>query len=154
VSWTAGSWTQARLSTRLPHEWFVRRGFPIVALGIAGLGLILLPDVPAWLAVPIFALGGFGMGLTYAQFALIVLRDVPHEAQGEVTAGLTLSDVLGTALGTSVAAAFIGYSVRNGEGPGPGLAAAIVVGTIAALLGWVLAPRLQRKRRSEAPAIA
>ena len=154
VSWTAGSWTQARLSSRLPHEWFVRRGFPIVAAGIAGLGLILLPGVPAWLAIPIFALGGFGMGLTYAQFALIVLRDVPHDAQGEVTAGLTLSDVLGTALGTSVAAAFIGFSVRSGEGPGPGLAAAIVAGTVAALVGWVLAPRLQRKRRSEAPATA
>jgi MFS family permease len=154
VSWTAGSWTQARLSSRLPHEWFVRRGFPIVAAGIAGLGLILLPVVPAWLAVPIFALGGFGMGLTYAQFALIVLRDVPHEAQGEVTAGLTLSDVLGTALGTSLAAAFIGFSVRAGDGPGPGLAAAIVAGTVAALLGWMLAPRLQRKRRSEAPASA
>ena len=28
---------------------------------------------------------GFGMGLTYAQFALIVLRDVPRDAQGTVT---------------------------------------------------------------------
>jgi hypothetical protein len=79
---------------------------------------------------------------------------VPHDAQGEVTAGLTLSDVLGTALGTSVAAAFIGFSVRSGEGPGPGLAAAIVAGTVAALLGWVLAPRLHRQRRGEVPASA
>ena len=28
VSWTAGSWTQARLSVRIPHERFVRLGFP------------------------------------------------------------------------------------------------------------------------------
>ena len=62
--------------------------------------------------------------------------------------------MLGTALGTSVAAAFIGYSVRAGEGPGPGLAAAIVAGTAAALFGWVLAPRLRRTRRAEAPASA
>jgi MFS family permease len=142
VSWTAGSWTQARLSNRFEHEWFVRIGFPIVAAGIAGLGLILLPQVPAWLSVPIFAFGGFGMGLTYAQFALIVLRDVPRASQGTITAGLTLSDSLGTALGTSVAAAFVSAAVRAGTGPGPGLAAAIVVGTIAAILGWLLSPRL------------
>ena len=145
VSWTAGSWTQARLSARIPHERFVRVGFPVVAVGIAGLAAVLIPEVPAWLAVPIFAIGGFGMGLTYAQFALIVLRDVPRDSQGEVTAGLTLSDALGTALGTSVAAAFISASVRAALGPGPGLAAAIATGTAAAMLGWFLAPRLARR---------
>jgi MFS family permease len=144
VSWTTGSWVQARLSRRFPHEWFVRIGFPIVAAGIAGLGLILDPDVPAWLSVPIFAFTGFGMGLTYAQFALIVLRDVPRDSQGTITSGLTLSDSLGTALGTSVAAAFVSAAVRTGGGPAPGLAAAIVVGTVAAIVGWLLSPRLHR----------
>jgi predicted MFS family arabinose efflux permease len=144
VSWTMGSWTQARLSGRIPHERFVRVGFPVVAVGIALLGLILIPEVPAWLAVPIFGLGGFGMGLTYAQFALIVLRDVPHESQGEITAGLTMSDTLGTALGLSVSAAFVAASYRSAEGAGPGIAAAIVAGTIAAVIGWALAPRLHR----------
>jgi Arabinose efflux permease len=146
LSWTAGSWTQARLSERFPHERFVRVGFPVVALGIAGLGLILIPAVPAWLVVPIFAFGGFGMGLAYAQFALIVLRDVPRAAQGEVTGSLAMSDTLGTALGLSVAEAFVAASVRAGAGPGPGLAAAIAAGTLVALLGWLLAPRLLPKR--------
>ena len=148
VSWTAGSWTQARLSSRFEHEWFVRIGFPVVAAGIAGLGLILLPAVPAWLSVPIFAFAGFGMGLTYAQFALIVLRDVPRDSQGEVTAGLTLSDSLGTALGLTVAGAFVATGVRAGAGPSPGLAAAIVAGTMVAVIGWFLAPRLRRPARA------
>jgi MFS family permease len=148
VSWTAGSWIQARLSRRFGHEWFVRVGFPVVAAGIAGMGLILIPDVPAWLSVPIFALAGFGMGLTYAQFALIVLRDVPRDSQGTITAGLTLSDSLGTALGTSVAAALVSAAVRSGAGPAPGLAASIVVGTVAAILGWFLSPRLHLEART------
>jgi MFS family permease len=142
VSWTAGSWVQARLSERYAHESFVRVGFPVVAAGIGGMGLILIPAVPAWLAVPIFAFGGFGMGLTYAQFALIVLRDVPREAQGSVTSGLTLSDTLGTILGLSLAAAFVSAAVRAGAGPAPGLALAIAAGTLVAILGWLLAPRL------------
>jgi len=154
LSWTAGSWTQARLSARFPHEAFVRVGFPVVAAGIAGLGLILLPAVPAWLSVPIFAFGGFGMGLTYAQFALIVLRDVPHESQGEVTSGLTLSDSLGTALGLTVAGAFVAAGVRAGAGPAPGLAAAIAAGTAAAIAGWLLAPRLRREASARRPVAA
>ena len=156
VSWTAGSWTQARLTTRFSHEWFVRLGFPVVAAGLAGMGLILLPGVPAWLAVPIFAVAGFGMGLAYAQFALIVLRDVPRESQGEVTAGLTLSDSLGTALGLTLGGAFVAAGIRGGTGLAPGLAAAIAVATGAAILGWLLAPRLRRVEpaRSGAPAEA
>ena len=142
LSWTAGSWTQARLSARYPHEWFVRIGFPIVALGIAGLGLILLDQVPAFLAVPIFGFAGFGMGLTYAQFALIVLRDVPREDQGNVTAALTLSDSVGTALGTSVAAALVHTAVATGGSPAPGLAVAIAIGSAAAWIGFLLSPRL------------
>ena len=144
LSWTLGSWTQARLSVRISPERFVRLGFPVVAAGIAGLGLVLIPGVPSWIAVPIFALAGFGMGITYSQFALIVLRDVPRDSQGTVTSGLTLSDALGTALGTSVAAAFVSAAVRAGAGPAPGLAAAIAVGTAAAILGWILSPRLIR----------
>jgi MFS family permease len=143
LSWTAGSWTQARLSTRIPPEQFVLVGFPVVAIGVAALGAILIPGVPALLAVPIFAFAGFGMGLTYAQFALIVLRDVPIAVQGTGTAGLMLSDVIGTALGTGVAAAAVSTAVRSGLGPGPGIGVAIGVGTVVALLGFLLAPRLR-----------
>jgi sugar phosphate permease len=143
VSWTGGSWIQARNSTRWRPEQFVRVGFPIVAIGIAGLGLVLLPGVPAVVAVPIFAVCGLGMGLSYAQFALIVLRDVPSAIQGTVTAGLTLSDVIGTALGTGIAAAAVSTAVREGQGPGPGIGIAIAVGTIVALIGFLLSPRLR-----------
>ena len=143
LSWTAGSWTQARLSPRIGAERFVRLGFPIVAIFIGALGVVLLPAAPAWLAVPIFAAAGFGMGLTYSQFAIIVLRDAPAAIVGSVTAGLTLSDVIGTALGTGVSAAAVAASVRAGLGPGPGIAVAVVVGTVVALLGFVLSPRLR-----------
>ncbi|HJP88247.1 MAG TPA: MFS transporter [Candidatus Limnocylindrales bacterium] len=149
VSWTVGSWTQARFSSRFPHEWFVRRGFPVVALGLAGLGLILLQEVPAVLAIPIFGLAGYGMGLAYAQFALIVLRDVPREDQGTATANLTLSDQVGTTLGTSVAAVLVHTAVASTGSPASGLAVAIVIGSAVAVGGWLLAPRL----RNPEPAI-
>jgi len=144
LSWTSGSWVQARLSARFRPEQFALVGFPVVAIGIGLLGLVLVPSVPAVLAIPIFALAGFGMGLAYSQFALIVLRDVPAVIQGTVTSGLTLSDVIGTALGTGISAAFVSNAVREGAGPGPGIGLAIAMGTAVAVLGFVLAPRLRR----------
>jgi hypothetical protein len=92
------------------------------------------------------------MGLTYAQFALIVLRDVPREEQGSVTASLTLSDQVGTALGTSVAAALVHASVGATGSPSNGLAIAIAIGSAAALIGWALAPRLATPERAAVPA--
>ena len=146
VSWTAGSWFQARNVARVGAEGFVRIGFPIVALGIGGIALALVPAVPAWVVVPAFAIGGLGMGLAYSQFAIIVLRDAPRDSQGAVTAAVSLSDALGTALGTGIAGAIVAASVRAGAGPGPGLGAAIAMGVGVALLGFVLAPRLHVER--------
>ena len=122
VSWTAGAWIQARTVARVGAEGFVRIGFPVVALGIAGVGLALLPSVPAWIVVPTFALAGLGMGLTYSQFAIIVLRDAPRDQQGTVTAAVSLSDALGNALGTGIAGAIVAVALasRLRASPGPG----------------------------------
>jgi MFS family permease len=149
VSWTGGSWIQARLAPRYRPETFVRVGFPIVSIGIALLGLVLLPDVPAILAVPTFAVAGLGMGLAYSQFALIVLRDVSPAEQGTVTSALTLSDTLGTALGLGVSAAIVAASFRAFSGPAQGIGGAILLGVAVAIVGSVLSPRLQ-VRRAEA----
>ena len=145
ISWSAGAWIQARTVARVGAEGFVRIGFPIVALGMVGVALALLPEVPAWVAVPAFALSGLGMGLAYSQFAIIVLRDAPRDIQGAVTSAVSLSDMLGTALGTGIAGAIVAASVRAGSGAGPGLGASIVMGVVVALLGFLLAPRLHHR---------
>jgi MFS family permease len=147
ISWTAGSWTQARLSKRYRPEQFVRVGFPIVGVALALFGLVLLPDVPSWLGIPTFALAGLGMGLTYSQFALIVLRDVDPAVQGTVTAGLTLSDVIGTAIGTGIAGAAVSASFRAGLGPGPGIGAAVAIGAAMCGIGFLLSARLRTALR-------
>jgi predicted MFS family arabinose efflux permease len=117
VSWSFGSWVQSRTVGRVGAEAYIRIGFGVAA-GMAGLGLVLLPEVPAWVAIPTFSLTGLGMGLAYSQFAIIVLRDAPRDSQGAVTAAVSLSDTLGTALGTGITGAIVAASVRAAAGPG------------------------------------
>lgn len=143
VSWTMGSWTQARLSQRIPNERFALLGFAVVGIGTALTLTILIPQVPTWVVVPTFALAGYGMGLGYAQFALIVLRDVPGPEQGTVTSGLTLSDTLGATLGASIGAALIATSERLTDSPATGIGVAMGLAVLVAAAGLLLAPRLR-----------
>ncbi len=147
VSWTAGSWIQARAVVRVGAARFVGVGLATVIVGIGATALVLVPAVPVLWAVPAFAIAGFGMGLCYSPLSLVVLAEAAPGTEGGATAGLQLSDTLGTALGTGVAGAIIAAGARAGALPWVGLSAAFGVGAAVALLGVALSPRLRRRGR-------
>ncbi len=148
ISWTAGSWIQARNAERWPTDQFVRAGFLVAILGLASFGLILLPEVPVAWAVPTFAVAGLGMGLGYAPLSLIVLREAPAGTQGTASSALSLSDTLGTAMGTGVSGAIIAASLRvTGENQ-TGLAVAFAVSILVGIAGFILTRRLRRTVRA------
>ncbi len=124
ISWTAGSWIQARYAGRWSSARFVRAGLIVTVIGLIAFSTILAPSVPVALAVPTFALAGLGMGLGYAPLSLIVLREAPPETQGAASSALSLSDTLGTALGTGVSGAIVATSIRSTGGPVDGLVGA------------------------------
>jgi MFS family permease len=144
LSWTAGAWVQARWIGRVGAARFVRIGFATVAVGIVGFGAILSPAVPIAVGAIAWAVAGLGMGFSYSPLSLLVLRDAPPESQGNATAGLQLSDVLGTSLGTGVGGALIALAHRDGAAGWVGLAWAFGAGVVVALAGFVLAGRLRR----------
>ena len=115
---------------RWPTYRFVQAGFAAALLGLAGFMLVLRQDVTWLVAIPTFALAGFGMGLAYSPLALIVLREASPEAQGSASSALSLTDSVGTALGTGVAGAIVAASVRAIGEPVPGLAFAFAVSLI------------------------
>jgi MFS family permease len=143
LSWTAGAWVQARWIGRIGAARFVRIGFATVAIGIVGFGAILSPEVPIAVGVLAWAVAGLGMGFSYSPLSLLVLRDAPPESQGTATAGLQLSDVLGTALGTGVGGALIALAHRDGAPGWVGLAWAFGVGVLVAVAGFALSGRLR-----------
>lgn len=150
LTWTAGSWIQARWSGRISPERFVRAGFLVVIAGLSLFSVVLLPWIPTWVAIPTFGVAGLGMGLAYAPLTLIVLKESPDEEHGSASAALSLLDSLGTALGTGMTGALVAASVRATGSPSDGLAQGFAVAIAVGIVGLALSGRL-RARRAPAP---
>jgi MFS family permease len=144
IAWTAGSWIQARNAARWGPDRFIRAGLLVVIAGIALFGLVLVREIPVWVAIPTFAIAGLGMGLAYAPMSLIVLRDARTGEQGTASAALSLTDALGTALGTGVTGATVAASLRSSGEPATGLAIGFAIAIVVALGGVALTGRLRR----------
>jgi MFS family permease len=151
VVWTAGSWVQAHGATRWSSARFVRVGFGVVLVGMVLFMLVLREDIPWPVALPTFALACFGMGLSYSPLALIVLREATPETQGSASSSLSLTDTLGTALGTGVSGAIIAAGIRATGRPVEGLAVAFGVAIAIGVFGLILTIRLHH-RTATAPA--
>jgi MFS family permease len=149
ISWTAGSWTQARLSSRYPPERFVRVGLLVLVAGVSSFTVVLLPTVSPWLSIPTLALAGYAMGLAYSPLALIVLREAPSGEQGRASAAISLTDSLGTALGTGITGALVAASVRTVGDPSVGLALGFGVSVAVTLVGVAIGGRLSPVRPYE-----
>jgi MFS family permease len=152
LTWTVGSWVNARHVQRLGPRRFLRSGFLVLLVGIVAFLLVLLPDVPPIASIPLWGIAGFGMGLSYSTPSLVVLREAPADEQGSATAGLQLSDVLGASLGTGVGGALIAYGIRAGEPPWVGLAATFAVAAVVAVVGLGLTGRLGARTSAGRPA--
>jgi MFS family permease len=153
LSWTLGSWIQAQNSERWGPDLFVRAGLLVVVVGTALFIGVLHPAVPVWFAVPSFAIVGLGMGLSYSPLSLIVLRDAAPGEQGSASSALSLTDVLGTALGTGVTGAIVAAGVRATGEPAPGLAIGFGVALSVGVVALLLTPRLRPTHDGPAPGL-
>lgn len=139
LTWTAGSWVQARCIARYGARRLVRLGECLVAVGLAVMCVVILTSVPPALAIIAWALAGGGIGTAYAPLSVTTLERAAPGEEGRATSALQLCDVLGQALGTGVAGAIVAAATAGiGHGAGAALAfsfaiavaiAAIVAGT-------------------------
>jgi MFS family permease len=141
LTWTAGSWVQARCIARYGPRRLVRPGECLVAVGLGMMCMVLLPQVPPALAVMAWGIAGAGIGTAYAPLSVTTLDLAAAGEEGRATSALQLCDVLGQALGTGVAGAIVAATAA-GMGHGPGVALAFLFGIAVALTGVIVAARL------------
>lgn len=143
ISWTAGTWFQARHLERWGPKRFTRLGFAAIAAGAVLTIPVVLAGVPPELAIFTWILPAMGMGFMYSAVTIVVLRGSAPAEQGSASSALQLSDILGTALGTGVAGAVTAAGERaGGSGLGVGLAIVFGVSLTAALFGLIGAGRI------------
>lgn len=141
IMWTAASWVQERLI----HTWGPRRlvqlGFGFVAAGVLGmLGAQDLLPVPV--AIAVWSLAGFGIGLAYSPLSVTVLGLAEPGREGSASAGLQLTDVLGVSLGTGTGGAFVALAEAHDWAVRSALEVAFAVMVLVAVLGIAAARRL------------
>ncbi len=121
LTWTAGSWIQARLASRQGRRLLVTAGLILIALGLGGIACVLISAVPVEVAVAAWGVAGLGMGLAYSTVSLVVLETAPAGQEGSATASMELASVLGSALGTGLGGAIIAVVTARGSTAGTGI---------------------------------
>jgi MFS family permease len=141
LTWTAGSWVQARYVSRLGPRRLVRWGQVLVLAGLGLMAVTLLPSVPPALGILAWAVAGAGMGVAYAPLSLTTLDLAPVGEEGRATSALQLSDVLGQAIGTGVAGAIVA-GTASGLGHRAGVTLAFSFAIVVAVIALVVAVRI------------
>jgi MFS family permease len=145
LSWTTGSWVQARLATRRSIRSVSTAGLLLVALGTVLSATVLLDAVPVATAALGWGFAGLGMGLAYSMSSVVVLADAPEDELGAASSGLQLADQLGVALGTGLGGAIIAAGVAAPWSLRASIAAIDMVMVAVAVLGALAATRLPRR---------
>lgn len=141
IAWTAASWVQERLVHRHGPRRLVAIGMVLVVVGINGLQL-LAGSGPIPLAILVWGVAGFGIGLSYAPLSVTTLGLATPGSEGEATSSLQLCDVLGVALGTGCTGAVVALGDGRGWDVGSSLSIAFTATAVIALLGALAARRL------------
>jgi MFS family permease len=146
LTWTAGSWFQARVSDSWGAARLVRAAMVVQVGSLATYAACLLDAVPVGLWFLGSALAGLGMGMSYSPLSVVTLAEAEPGREGSATTALQLSDLLGVGLGTGVAGAIVAAADRAAGGSVVGTrnGIAVVFAISAALSALVAAgaPRL------------
>ena len=151
LAWTAGAWAQARLSDSWEARRLVRIGLVIILVGIAGMVLMLQPAVPVAEGLAAWTVAGLGMGLAYAPLSLMMLHMALPGQEGQASASLNLTDVLGTAIGIGVGGAAVAAAAGNDLRLG--ITAAFAAAAAVALVALALTRRLPAGTSSAPPPV-
>jgi MFS family permease len=139
LGWAAASWWQGR-KPRSPTK-VLRTGFALVSVGVAALVIVVLPATSLWAAVPIWAVGGLGMGLVIPLVSVQVLSLSATAEQGINSAALQIADITGSITGIAAAGALVTGLGLHRLSTSVTIGDALLAGI--AVLGFLAVPRVR-----------
>lgn len=107
LGWSGASWVRGRNLLHLSHTGYVRLGGGLLALGMVGAALLVLPDVPAGVGMAFWVLSGSGMGLVYPTLSVLTLELAPPHEHGSASSALQVADAVAAAVASSATGALL-----------------------------------------------
>ncbi|MFE7506943.1 MFS transporter [Promicromonospora sp. NPDC057488] len=107
LGWSGASWVRGRNLLHLSHAGYVRLGGGLLALGMVGAALLVLPDVPAGVGMAFWVLSGSGMGLVYPTLSVLTLELAPPHEHGSASSALQVADAVAAAIASSATGALL-----------------------------------------------
>lgn len=97
VSWSSASFWQGR-HPDTSRRVLLRTGFGAVAVGLAGVALVIAGWLPLWLLWPFWAIGGAGMGIGMPSISVLLMRLSPESDRGFNSSAVQLADMMSAAV--------------------------------------------------------
>lgn len=142
-----------KLSDRIGSRWLMTGGMTL--LGIQLLYYSTLGTTATfWDLLPAFLIGGVGMSLTMTPSAAAIIGSVPTDKAGVGSAVMNSMRQVGGSIGVALIGAIIAAKVGDRRSPEAfvdGFSTALVVASVFAFVGAVVAAVTVRKVRHEAP---
>lgn len=151
ITWTMGSWLQARLSPSGRRRPLVLSGLAVVTGGVLLMTALLYPRLDAHLAPLFWGVAGLGIGLAFSTLTLTGLETAEPGQEGEASASLNLGNQLGSGIGAGVGGAFLTVIGHEGEALRRALTVQFLCMALVLALAMLTALGVPRWRRS-APA--
>lgn len=144
LTWTIGSWAQARWIVPWGAPRLERIGGVLLACGLVGLAVCLHPSVPLWCWFIASAMAGGGIGTAYSPLSVVTLAGATEGREGAATSALQLTDVLGISIGTGLGGVVVAVGDRL-DARSAGTLAVLFLGAacsalVVAALSWRLEP--------------
>lgn len=145
LGWSGASWVRGRDLLHLSHAGYVRLGGGLLALGMIGATVLVLPAVPAGVGMAFWVLSGSGMGLVYPTLSVLTLElAAPHE-QGSASSALQVADAVAAAIASTATGALL-WTLHDVVGL-PAYAAVLGLTGLLAVMTVLLAGRTRLVRQ-------
>jgi MFS family permease len=144
VTWSIGSWLQARAASAGIRRLLVSGGAILIGIGVAITAVVLVPGVPVVVAIVGWGVAGLGMGLAYSMLALLALETSPPGEEGFSSSALQLMFTLGTAFGAGVGGAVVALADAGTLALPAALAIVFAMMVVMAVLALLSSFRLPR----------
>ena len=101
LGWSTASWLRGRNLLHLSHAGYVRLGGGLLAVGVIGSALLVVPGIPAGAGMAFWVLSGSGMGLVCPTLSVLTLELAePHE-QGSASSAFQVADAVAGAVAST-----------------------------------------------------